>query len=289
MSCAICGKDNQPGTRFCVHCGAALAPPSTSPMIGGAALTSATAAVARPAMPAASAGVATSATAARPAAPPREFSVRPAGPAPSVPAYDTAPKVALPSALIGVLALVAVAGGIAYMLLGRVADEEQPSLPPATSPAPAEPRPAEPRLTAPATLPEPAEPVEPSTAEPKADDAKTTVPEAPRAPPTPPKAETKAAAPKAAAPPPLPPAKSAAPATAPPTPTAPDPRQRATTTVPAAPVQDRWTQFAEELRNCHSETFLNRVICDQRVRLRYCDGYWNKVPQCPGGVANPDR
>ena len=24
MNCAICGKDNQAGTRFCVHCGAAL-------------------------------------------------------------------------------------------------------------------------------------------------------------------------------------------------------------------------------------------------------------------------
>jgi hypothetical protein len=30
-------------------------------------------------------------------------------------------------------------------------------------------------------------------------------------------------------------------------------------------------------------------VCDQRVRLRYCDGYWGKVAQCPGAVANPDR
>src|SRR5204862_7858272 len=32
MNCAICGKDNQAGTRFCVHCGAALTiPPAGAP------------------------------------------------------------------------------------------------------------------------------------------------------------------------------------------------------------------------------------------------------------------
>jgi len=25
------------------------------------------------------------------------------------------------------------------------------------------------------------------------------------------------------------------------------------------------------------------------VRLRFCDGYWGKVAQCPGNVVNPDR
>ena len=57
----------------------------------------------------------------------------------------------------------------------------------------------------------------------------------------------------------------------------------------AASVADRWAQFAEDLHRCERETFLSRVVCDQRVRIRYCDGYWGKVPQCPGGVANPDR
>jgi len=56
----------------------------------------------------------------------------------------------------------------------------------------------------------------------------------------------------------------------------------------ASPV-DRWAKFAEELHRCQSETFLSRVVCDQRVRIRYCEGYWGKVAQCPGAIANPDR
>ena len=63
----------------------------------------------------------------------------------------------------------------------------------------------------------------------------------------------------------------------------------APTPPPAQPAEDRWGRFAEELKRCQGESFMSRVICDQRVRLRYCDGYWNKVPQCPGGVTNPDR
>jgi hypothetical protein len=39
----------------------------------------------------------------------------------------------------------------------------------------------------------------------------------------------------------------------------------------------------EELARCTREDFIRRVVCDQRVRLRYCEGYWNRVPQCPGG------
>ena len=29
-----------------------------------------------------------------------------------------------------------------------------------------------------------------------------------------------------------------------------------------------------------SETFFAGVICEQRVRLRYCEGFWGDVPQC---------
>jgi hypothetical protein len=55
----------------------------------------------------------------------------------------------------------------------------------------------------------------------------------------------------------------------------------------AAPV-DRWVQMSEELSRCTREDFIARVICDQRVRFRYCDGYWGKVAQCPGNPV-PDR
>jgi len=57
---------------------------------------------------------------------------------------------------------------------------------------------------------------------------------------------------------------------------------------PAAPVVDRWTRMADELSRCTREDFIARVICDQRVRFRYCGNYWGKVPQCPGSPA-PER
>ena len=55
-----------------------------------------------------------------------------------------------------------------------------------------------------------------------------------------------------------------------------------------APPADRWAQMNEELSRCTREDFIARVICDQRVRFRYCDGYWGKTAQCPGNPV-PDR
>ena len=57
---------------------------------------------------------------------------------------------------------------------------------------------------------------------------------------------------------------------------------------PPAPAVDRWTRMADELSRCTREDFIARVICDQRVRFRYCGNYWGKVPQCPGNPA-PER
>jgi hypothetical protein len=31
---------------------------------------------------------------------------------------------------------------------------------------------------------------------------------------------------------------------------------------------------------------VERVICEQRTRLRYCDGYWGKLGACPAGIPN---
>lgn len=67
---------------------------------------------------------------------------------------------------------------------------------------------------------------------------------------------------------------------APPTPVA-----QAKSSVPApAPkhVADRWQRLDDELSRCTREDFITRVVCGQRVRFRYCDGYWGKVAQCPG-------
>jgi hypothetical protein len=47
-------------------------------------------------------------------------------------------------------------------------------------------------------------------------------------------------------------------------------------------VVDRWARMSDELTRCTREDFISRVICDQRVRFRYCKGYWGTVSQCPG-------
>jgi len=54
--------------------------------------------------------------------------------------------------------------------------------------------------------------------------------------------------------------------------------------VPPAPrpASDRWAQMSEDLAGCKGQDFINRLVCDQRVRARYCNGYWGKVAQCPG-------
>jgi len=41
----------------------------------------------------------------------------------------------------------------------------------------------------------------------------------------------------------------------------------------------------DDLQRCTREDFITRVVCDQRVRPRYCSGYWGKVAQCPGAAA----
>ncbi len=70
---------------------------------------------------------------------------------------------------------------------------------------------------------------------------------------------------------------------------APAPPARASVAVPApAPVIDRWARMNDEMSRCTREDFISRVICSQRVRFRYCDGYWGKVAQCPASPA-PER
>ena len=38
--------------------------------------------------------------------------------------------------------------------------------------------------------------------------------------------------------------------------------------------------LATMLEKCSEEKFLAGVICEQKVRLRYCEGKWGQVPQC---------
>jgi hypothetical protein len=45
-------------------------------------------------------------------------------------------------------------------------------------------------------------------------------------------------------------------------------------------VPDRWQAMNAELARCSRENFIAGILCDQRTRWQYCDGYWGQVPQC---------
>ena len=51
---------------------------------------------------------------------------------------------------------------------------------------------------------------------------------------------------------------------------------------------DRWQTLNEALANCGGN-FIERIVCGQRARFRYCDGYWGRVPQCPSGAVADNR
>jgi hypothetical protein len=53
-------------------------------------------------------------------------------------------------------------------------------------------------------------------------------------------------------------------------------------------VADHWRRMDDEMSRCTRADFITRVICGQRVRFRYCDGYWGRVGQCPANPA-PER
>jgi hypothetical protein len=53
------------------------------------------------------------------------------------------------------------------------------------------------------------------------------------------------------------------------------------------PPPDRWQQMSDALARCDREGGFSGFICDQRVRLDSCEGYWGKVPQCPNPPENP--
>ncbi|HSQ80703.1 MAG TPA: hypothetical protein VLU54_06130 [Casimicrobiaceae bacterium] len=56
----------------------------------------------------------------------------------------------------------------------------------------------------------------------------------------------------------------------------------------AAPPADRWQALDDALAGCGGN-FVERVICGQHARFRYCDGYWGRVPQCPSGAVADNR
>ncbi|MEP7327780.1 MAG: hypothetical protein ABI777_01115 [Betaproteobacteria bacterium] len=56
---------------------------------------------------------------------------------------------------------------------------------------------------------------------------------------------------------------------------------------PVPPPPDRWQAMNDELARCDREGGFGGFICDQRIRLDACEGFWGRVPQCPVPPENP--
>jgi hypothetical protein len=57
---------------------------------------------------------------------------------------------------------------------------------------------------------------------------------------------------------------------------------------PAAPPPDRWQSMGDALAQCDREGMFRGIVCGQRVRIQYCDGFWGKVAQCQGALTGDD-
>lgn len=270
MTCKICGRPSAAGAKLCADCRAARKraydATITQPLLAlaGAGTVSRTLSRLRrsDASPEAKAR-----RAARKAEAAAKAAALPAAAPPAV------AKSAQSRSLLWVLLAVGVvlAGVAGWYLPNRApatseaGDSASPSPAPteqrASNPQP-EPANASPAASAPATLP----PL-PTIVE------RELIPYSP-APGKPASAKRVVAAPKTAPPPPEAPAEAEIVRPAPPAPPAAAPKP--------APRIDTWQQMAEAIGRC-PEGFLGRVVCEQRVRLQYCEGHWGQVPQCPGG------
>jgi hypothetical protein len=52
-----------------------------------------------------------------------------------------------------------------------------------------------------------------------------------------------------------------------------------------APQPDPWPVMDASLARCSGDLFA-RILCDQQVRRRFCEGRWGEVPECTNGVIN---
>lgn len=312
MICASCAKQIPAGARYCVHCGTEQSVPTPIAAVAAASMSrasrreAANAAHAEPAPEvfagtAGAADVGAARDAARPPDPAASADAREPR-APAAPAYAAQPnRRGLAYALIAACIVVAIAVAvIAWQRQTRpdtiARDDVNPGSA-TTAPAPASVQ--EPRDAASAETPSATTPVEGNAAaatSPAALPPTVSAPGSASAPADEP-VEIKALPAHAA------PARSArrapvaketaAPATpasrAPPQSAPVPPASRAAAAAPASvPVADRWHRMNDELSRCTREDFITRVVCGQRVRFRYCDGYWGKVPACPGNPA-PER
>jgi hypothetical protein len=288
MKCTACGNENQPGARFCVHCGIVLSATAAPAPAASAPRRPASAQPATTATPAVS--VPHPAAASTPAAP-------------STPAASTvagAPQSSRKEGpIVAVIALVVILGAGAYFAYRMLNDERketiaavEPAKPSETPVAPAPAAPPTDASTPPATQegtpsgatmppggPVPVPPaihgVAPKAVPSPAESMSGTAADTTKSEPAPPK-EKAPKAPKAAA--------GGAETTpkSPPSPAAPSKAVVAKVPVVApAAVPDRWQMFADAMDECKRADFFSRLACQQRTRARYCEGYWGQVPQCP--------
>jgi hypothetical protein len=54
--------------------------------------------------------------------------------------------------------------------------------------------------------------------------------------------------------------------------------------VPEPPVPDRWETMSAAIATCARENFFSGIVCAERVRFQYCEGFWGQVPQCQAGT-----
>ena len=56
---------------------------------------------------------------------------------------------------------------------------------------------------------------------------------------------------------------------------------------PAPRPPDRMQLLAQAFAQCPQDSMLTRMVCEQKARLQYCDGYWGQAALCPNGA--PER
>lgn len=49
---------------------------------------------------------------------------------------------------------------------------------------------------------------------------------------------------------------------------------------------DHWQRMAAAIRSCNGREFLGGLLCEQKVRIEYCEGWWGRAAECPNGLAN---
>jgi len=311
VKCASCGRDGPAGARFCVHCGAEQSPPTPIAVAAAAMAT-------RPRSPVPQAANASQADVAQdggrivsratrhqpdawggdtqsPAFPagsdpfdfpdPPPLSAAPLGPPPATPAaipvYASHPRrLGIAAVLIAACVVVALLAFVFWKMrqdepaVPAVADGDRGPSVMSTFPPEATPQRAPRQPDAAAASSAESSPPASGAAAPASPVEIKPLPAKPVRKPSVPAPASKSVPPSA-------PAVVAEPVPVP-------ARPQVAAAAPKAPAVDRWTQMNDELSRCTREDFISRVICDQRVRFRYCNGYWGTVPQCPGNPA-PER